>query len=124
MTNHSPARTFQLAPMSPVVLIVTLVLLALPVIFIIAALAGTRLHIVPGLFVIAVYVWMWLRFRPNRFVVHEGSLEVIWPLKRREIPRDNISNVRLLDRDALRKEIGWGDAGGGRPACRPPALTA
>jgi hypothetical protein len=33
---------------------------------------------------------------------------VIWPLKRCEIPRQDISSVRLLDGEALRREIGWG----------------
>jgi hypothetical protein len=101
-------KSFSLAPMSPVILIVTLVLLALPVISLIAALAGARFHIAPGLLVITIYVWIWLRFRPTRFIVQERSLEVIWPLKHREISRTSISSVRLLDRDTLRKEIGWG----------------
>jgi hypothetical protein len=33
---------------------------------------------------------------------------VIWPLKRREIPREDISNVRLIHGQELRREIGWG----------------
>jgi hypothetical protein len=40
--------------------------------------------------------------------MHKRSLEVIWPLKRQEIPLHSISSVRLLDRDALKQEIGWG----------------
>ncbi len=107
--NGTPlANSFRLAPMSPVILIVTLVLLTLPVGFFVAALAGARFHAAPCFIVTAIYVWIWLRFRPTRFVVHERSLEVVWPLKRREIPRCSISEVRLLNRDALRKEIGWG----------------
>lgn len=33
---------------------------------------------------------------------------ITWPLKYHEIPRESIVSVRLLDRDALREEIGWG----------------
>ena len=51
---------------------------------------------------------MWLRFRPSEFVVHRGGLEVIWPFKRREIPRHEITDVRFVDGQALRNEIGWG----------------
>jgi hypothetical protein len=33
---------------------------------------------------------------------------VVWPLKRREIRRDGIAGVRLVDRRTLRRDIGWG----------------
>ena len=108
MNSHTPVRTFRLAPMSSVVLTVTLILLALPIGFYVAALAGARFHTAPCFIVIACYMWIWLRFRPTRFVMHKQSLEVIWPLKRQEIPLHSISSVRLLDRDALKQEIGWG----------------
>jgi hypothetical protein len=58
--------------------------------------------------VTAIYAWIWLRFRPTHFVVREQTFEVLWPLKRRVIPRNSISKVRLLDRDTLKQEIGWG----------------
>ncbi len=101
-------KSFRLARMSPLILTLTLVLLALPLAFFAGALFGRRLLSVPALFVVAIYAWVWLRFRPSRFVVHQRVLEVIWPLKRREVPREDISNVRLIDRHELRGEIGWG----------------
>jgi len=106
MQLYPPARTFRLAPMSPIIVVITLVLLALPVGFIVAAMAGARFHVAPGLLVPVIYAWIWLRFRPSCFVVQARSLEVIWPLKRREIPRASISSVRLLDREELKQEIG------------------
>ena len=57
---------------------------------------------------VLIYAWVWLRFRPNEFVAHRDELELVWPLKRREISRDEITDVRLVDRRSLRKEIGWG----------------
>jgi Bacterial PH domain len=108
MNTQVPAKIFRLASMSPVVLIVTLVLLAIPIGFFVAAMAGARFHVAPCFIVIGIYVWIWLRFRPSCFVVREKSLNVIWPLKRRAIPRHSISGVRLLDREALKQEIGWG----------------
>ena len=42
------------------------------------------------------------------FVVHQDVLEVIWPLKRRQIERENIAGVRTIDNKELRREIGWG----------------
>ena len=108
MTNRPSSTTFRLAPLSPVLLIVTLVLLALPIAFFVAVLSGASLHPAPGLLVVAVYVWIWLRFRPVRFVVREQSLDVVWPLKCRTITRDSIVSVQLLDRERLKEEIGWG----------------
>lgn len=31
-----------------------------------------------------------------------------WPLKRRVVPRDDIASVRILARESLKKDIGWG----------------
>jgi hypothetical protein len=101
-------KTFRLARMSPLILALTLGLLLLPLVFIASVVFGKASAAAPGLFVGAAYCWVWLRFRPSRFVVRPDALEVIWPLKRRRIPRENITSVRLIDRQELRKEIGWG----------------
>lgn len=94
--------------MSPIVLVVTFVLLALPVVFMIAAWCGARIFILPATLATVIYLWIWLRFRPSAFVVRDRCLGITWPLKHHEIPRESIASVRLLDRDALREEIGWG----------------
>ena len=84
-----------------------------------AAMAGARFHIAPCFVVTAIYLWIWLRFRPTCFVLHERTLEVIWPLKHQDIPRDTIVAVQLLNRGALKQKIGWalrigaGGLGGG-----------
>lgn len=102
------AESFRLERMSLFILALTLALLALPLAFLVGTLFGNRALGVPALLLIAVYAWVWLRFRPSRFVVDRSGLQVIWPLKRREISRADISDVRLIDRQALRQEIGWG----------------
>jgi hypothetical protein len=99
---------FELAEMSPPLRGLTLVLLALPVGFGIAALVGAAALAIPALAMVAIYGWVWLRFRPTAFVVRPQSVEVIWPLKRREIGREGISAVRVIDRAELRREVGWG----------------
>lgn len=100
--------SFRIARMSPLIMTLTVVLLALPPAFLVAALSARGFVAVPALFVVVIYAWVWLRFRPSRFVVNQRVIEVIWPLKRREIPRDDILNVRIIDRKELRREIGWG----------------
>jgi hypothetical protein len=57
---------------------------------------------------VLIYGWVWTRFRPTGFVVHSHAVEVIWPLKRRLIPRDQITAARLIDRQELRRQVGWG----------------
>ena len=100
--------TFRLAPMSPSILVLTGVLLALPLAFLGLAALLTPLLLGPAVFILAIYAWIWLRYRPTAFVVRPRAFEVTWPLRRREIPRDDISAVRVIDRQTLRREAGWG----------------
>jgi hypothetical protein len=100
-------KNFRLAPMSRLIRILTLGLLALPLVFLVSAVSGRSLSVVPALFIVAIYAWVWLRFRPTLFVVRPDMLEVVWPLKRRQIPREDISDVRLIDRRELKSQAGW-----------------
>jgi hypothetical protein len=93
--------------MSPLILSITVGLWLLPLIFLVSAVFGAGMLGFPGL-LLAVYAWVWLRFRPRCFVLQADALEVIWPLKVRRIPRRDIAGVRLLDPNGLRQEIGWG----------------
>ena len=106
MGNDTIVKSFRIAPMDPPILTVTTLLLALPLALFLGALFAGRFLSILALIVVGIYAWVWLRFRPRRLVVHEGSLEVIWPMKRRTIPRADISIVRLLEREELKKEIG------------------
>jgi len=101
------AGSFRLAAMSPVILWLTLGLWVLPVVFLASAAFWSSPLWLPGLILLAIYGWVWLGFRPTRFVVHRDMLEVIWPLKRREIRRDRIAAVRLVNPRELRNEAGW-----------------
>ncbi len=100
-------KTFRLAPMSPLILLLTCALLALPLIFVVLAAFSEHLFIVPALFAVAIYCWIWLRFRPTRFAVHSDVLEVTWPLRRRHLSRKDIVSVRLMAWQELRSEAGW-----------------
>ena len=107
-TTSADIPSFRLAPMSTLILWLTIGLWAIPVFFLgRAALARSPL-LVPGIIVLAIYLWIWLRFRPTRFIVHPEALEVIWPLKRRVIPRSQIAQTRIVSNQDLRREIGWG----------------
>jgi len=92
--------------MDPPILWITTLLLALPLALLVGALfAGYTLSLI-ALILVTIYAWVWLRFRPSRFVVDERSFEVIWPMKRRAISRSDISRARLIDRDTMQRELG------------------
>jgi hypothetical protein len=99
---------FDLAPMCSFLRRLTLGLAALPIVFVVAAALGAWPLWGPAIFVVLIYAWIWTRFRPTAFVVHPDDIEVIWPLKRRRIPRSGVSAVRLVDREELRRQVGWG----------------
>src|SRR5256884_7326006 len=106
--------TFRLAPMDFLMRLLTLALLALPPLFLAIAVLGNRWLLIPAAFLVAVYVWIWLWFRPTRFIVHPRVLEIVWPVRRRTIPREDVVAVRLLDKHELRREVGWAMRGGAR----------
>lgn len=98
----------RLAPMSPSILALTLFLLTLPVVFVVFALYSTWLMVIPAAFLLVMYVWIWLWFRPSTFAIRPDAVEIVWPLRRREIARRSIVHARVLDQAALRREVGWG----------------
>ncbi len=100
--------SFRLAPMSTIIRGLTGVLLGIPLAFFAITLVGTSRLVGPAVLVVTIYSWVWLRFRPTMFVVRQDVLEVIWPLKRHQIARVNITEVRTLDNNELRREVGWG----------------
>jgi hypothetical protein len=104
----SRTRTFPLAPMSPMIRGFTVLVLLVPLLFLAPAAFGKSLLVVPGLLLVAMYVWIWLFMRPIRFVVAPYWLEVVWPLKQRRLVRRDIANIRLIDAREVRSEVGWG----------------
>jgi hypothetical protein len=86
----------------------TLLFLAAPPALLAGALLGKHYLWPAALLLLAIDLWVWLRFRPLRFTVEGSGLEVIWPLKWRHISRESIVSARVMDRQELKREIGWG----------------
>jgi hypothetical protein len=101
-------KSFRLAPMSGFVRALTAGLFLLPVVFIVSGVFKGSPLLAPGILLVVLYLWVWLRFRPSRFVIHPQAIEIVWPLKRRRIARSSIIDLRLLDRTALRALTGRG----------------
>jgi hypothetical protein len=108
MSDQIQGKSFPLARMSPLMLTPTLLFLAAPPALLVGALFGSRQLWAAALLLFAIDAWVWLRFRPSRFTVQQNGLEVIWPLKNRHIPRESIVSARVIDRQELKREIGWG----------------
>ncbi len=102
-------RSFPLAPMSPLIIVLTALVLAVPVVF---AVTGVWAGNAPLLWVavlIAAGCWLvWLYARPNRFEVSSQGLAIVWPLRRRLIAAREIAGVRPIEPWELRQEVGWG----------------
>ncbi len=107
--SERPTLAFPLAPMSPFIVVLTGIVLAVPGALGLAAVWSGQpamLGVAGAVAGLCATVWLWAR--PNRFEVSAGGLAVVWPLRRRFIPRDRIAAVRLVDRSDLRREMGWG----------------
>jgi len=90
--------TFRLARMDFLMRLLTLTLLIVPPLIFVIAMLDNRLLLIPTAVLVAVYVWIPLWFRPRCFVVGSRALEIVWPLRRRVIPREDIASVRLFDK--------------------------
>jgi hypothetical protein len=99
-------QAFRLARMSTDIRVLTAFLLAIPVGMVAALLAGIHVLVFPLALVVAIFAWVWLRFRPATFVVRPEFVEVIWPLKRRAFPRSTIVSCRIVDAAQLKREVG------------------
>ena len=56
---------------------------------------------------VILYGLVWLAFRPTRFEVDANELRILWPLRRRSIPRENVTCVRRITRSEFRAEFGF-----------------
>jgi hypothetical protein len=99
--------TFRLARMSGSIMVLTVFMLLLLAGLLAGVVLGWRVLGIPAAFLAAIYSWVWLRFRPLRFIVHPHEIEVIWPLKRRRIDRAQLTSARRIDASELRSLVGW-----------------
>lgn len=92
--------------MSGLIRLLTSALFLLPFGLLAGAFLADAALAIPAALLLAGYLWVWLRFRPLRFEVHPAAIDVVWPLKRRRIARDGITEARRVDAAALRGEVG------------------
>ncbi len=101
---------FPLAPMSPLMRALTLVVLALPVLFIALSLghSGARLVLAPtsallALLYLGVFTWS----RPGSYRIDRDRLVLEFPLRKLEIPRSQILDAVVMDKPELKRAMGF-----------------
>jgi hypothetical protein len=99
---------FRLAPMSGLILGMTCALLLVPIGFLAVPLVDPRLTpLAPvGAAIAFGYAFTWLYMRPTAFEITPEGLDVVWPLRRRHIPRADILGAVTVRPPDLRAEFG------------------
>ena len=99
--------SFKLAPMSLVIRLMTFALLPIPLVFLLAGRSNPFLF-PAGIFLVVIYAWTWLWFRPLVFRVEPQGLRIEWPLRSKLVPGKDIERVSRLSREQFRAEYGRG----------------
>lgn len=101
---------FPLAPMSGLILGLTILVLPLPIVLFYAGSRSGLASIgwIPALFVATIYLGVWLYMRPSWFVVSNHSLEIVWPTRRLSVPVAEIEGVERLSGPEFRSRYGYG----------------
>ena len=101
-------RSFELASMSPLIRGFTIALWVLPVFLGISALVSREGFLgVIAFLLLVLYGSVWLGCRPSRFVVTSNYLKIVFPIWQRKIPLQDVSSIRLIDRNTFQREFGW-----------------
>jgi hypothetical protein len=108
-TLVSGRRAFELAPMSGLIRALTVFLLALPAVLALAGVAAGQplpLLAVAALMVLT-YGAVWVWWRPSAFEVSDTAFDIVFPGRRKSIPRRAIVAVRPFSVRSVRSELGF-----------------
>lgn len=103
-------RTLAYAPMSPLYVLLTGLLLSIPVIWAILGVLQppfrlTALALVSA--ALALVAFIALALRPRHLAVDEAGIALVFPLRELRIARADVRRVQRLDRSALRRALGF-----------------
>ena len=63
-------------------------------------------------FIVAVFLFVWGYYRPNRFEITDAGLRIGFPFRRKEFPIDSIASVRIIQKEEVGAAIRLFGAGG------------
>jgi hypothetical protein len=102
---------YRLAKMSPTIAVLTIFLLALPIVFIVMGLTARgeapAVLLTVGWLLLGLWVGIWLWSRPTRFELDGDSIVVVWPWRRGRIPLSEVRSVRVVSVSEFRELYGW-----------------
>lgn len=103
------ARTFRLAPMSGLILWLTVFVFPIPFLM-----AGWAFYwAIHPLFAVAGFmglVWavIWFYMRPSHFTISDRGLQITWPMRRQLVPKAQITSAELVSSAEFRQRWGHG----------------
>jgi len=96
-----------MAPMSGLILGLTVLILPLPLFFVVLGIERLFLLGVAA-FLLLIWGFVWGYMRPAACEVDANGLTVRWLLRRWSVPRADIESVELLEGSEFRARYGWG----------------
>lgn len=103
--------SFRLAPMSLLILSLTIALWGLPFVFLLWAIFTTGstqwTAIATVLFLLLIYGGVWVGFRPSRFLITAQQLTLTFPARQRSIPLEDLGEAHLLSEADFHEQFGW-----------------
>ncbi len=100
------SETYTPAKLSVRMWVLTLIFLSVPCLLFALGARGVVLAATAGAILAVHCVQIWLWSRPTRFEIDRETLRIVWPLRRRVIPRAEIVWARILGAKEFRAEFG------------------
>jgi hypothetical protein len=103
-------RTFEVAPMAVAFILMSGVVLAIPVIFVLIGLSDPLLRttfVGTAAMVVVGAAGVWFFYKPTAFELEDDALVLRFPLRTIAIPRSDIASARVLSRSELRETLGF-----------------
>lgn len=101
---------YALAPMNGLIRGLTGFLLLLPAAFVVLGALfggpGAAVLFYTGVAMAVLYVGVYLYSRPRCFEIDDQALTIVWPIRRRRIPRSSLRTVSTLSVDELKSRFG------------------
>jgi hypothetical protein len=100
-------QIFPLANMSPLIRVMTIIVLLVPVFGLIyGIIVNQKIYLVVAGLLVILYLIVWLWCRPSHFIISSHYLTVKFPAWSRNIPLTDLGEIRLLDQETFGQEFG------------------
>ena len=101
---------FPIAPMSPLMRVLTIVVLLLPVLFLTAACTSPQTSLVMApvsALLVALYLLVYTWSRPRAYRIDHDRLVLEFPLRTLSVPRKDILDAVVMEKEDLKRNLGF-----------------